>query len=63
MLIREVQEHQLIFYKELFDLVENYLNKTKVYQDSLKAGLDYRCITKETFKFLLDIKNSNLDLS
>lgn len=63
MLVRDVQQHQLIFYKEFFDLIENYLHKTKIFQDSIKAGLEYRCLTKESFKYLLDIKAANLDLT
>lgn len=63
MLVRDIQDHQLIFYKEFIELVDNFLKKQKIMLESLRHGIEYRAITQKTFNFLLDLKSCDLDCS
>ena len=63
MLVRDIQDHQLIFYKEFIELVDNFLKKQKIMLESLRHGIEYRAITQKTFNFLLELKSYDLDCS
>lgn len=60
MLVRDIQSHQLIFYRELFDVVGNFMHKQELMLESLRHGIEYRAITQETFNFLLQINSIDL---
>ena len=63
MLVREYHQHQLIFYKDFFELVDKWLQKKKVFVESLQKGIEYRAIDQEGYRYLLKIKNANLNFS
>ena len=63
MLVREIHEHSLIFYKEFFELVQTFLHKQSVMDESLRCGIEYRAITKECYKYLLAMKQAKIDLA
>lgn len=48
----------LIFYKDLYTLVKNFLKKEKILKESEKLGLDYKVLTQPTFEFLLKLKKA-----
>ena len=62
LLIRDIQGHQLIFFRDFFELVDNFLFKQQLFLESLRHGIEYRALTKNTFNFFLKIK-SVIDLN
>jgi hypothetical protein len=45
-------------YKDFYQLVCNYIRKTKVWQASLALGINYKVMSKPIFDFLLQLKQS-----
>ena len=50
-----------MFYREFFDLVEKWIIKRQVFESALQKGFEYRAIDKESFRYLLEIKNSGIE--
>ena len=62
LLVRDLQNHSLIFHRELMDLFANFITKEQTLLDSLSQGIEYRAISRPTFQFLLDLKAASVDL-
>ena len=60
--MRDLQNHSLIFHRELMDLFANFITKEQILLESLSQGIEYRAISRPTFQFLLDLKAASVDL-